>query len=73
VSALPPAFHNPCVVAMDDEEVAKLRERVESSNEEFETNCFCPADVSLAMRCLPPWDKSPGSPRFTNDYGNANS
>jgi hypothetical protein len=62
VSAVPPSFDDPHVVAVDNNVLWCLEERVDSVNQELESDRFSPTDVSLCSRGFPTWDEAPGSP-----------
>ena len=75
VSGFPPSFNDACVITMDEdpEVAAKARESGERVYEEFKANGFCPANISLAIECLPAWDEPPRTPvsSYDNTYSYA--
>jgi hypothetical protein len=53
VFLLPPSFNDACVVSVDKDMAANVRERGESVYEELKSDCFCPSDIPLPIAHLP--------------------
>jgi len=71
VAAIIPSFDDAHVVSEGDEcRVGKFNSG-NGVNEELETNCFGPTDVSLSSEGLPVWMEAPCSPSVTDDNADA--
>ena len=73
VSANPPAFDDTGIVAVDGDVLWAANAARESKHKELESDCLCPGNVLFSFKCLPAWDKSPGSPSLTNDDSNTDA
>jgi len=67
VAVIEPTFNDACVVSESDERRVGRFDSGNGINEEFETDGFCPADVSFAPEGLPVRVEVPGSPFGAND------
>jgi hypothetical protein len=68
---LPQSLNNAPVVLKESEMLVRFTSCEESIDQEFETNCFGPTDISAFG--LPSHDEPPGSLTACNDDGDADS
>jgi hypothetical protein len=72
-TSVPPAFNHSLVVPVELKVGRGACGGGEGSDQAFEPNTFCPANVPFSVKGLPTRYKSPGSPAVSNDDGDANS
>ena len=69
--SVPPPFDDAPVVPIYNEMSLPCFAISEISDQAFESNGFCPADISLPFQCPPAWDEMPGSPLIADDDSDA--
>ena len=73
-AAIPPAFNDTLVVSENSDcTIGGKGESEDGVGEELKTHCFCPANVSGTVKCLPTWDEAPSLPPTSNDNPHPNS
>ena len=69
--SIPPSFNNSPVVPIYNEVPLPCFAISEISDQAFESDGFCPANISLSFQCPPARDEMPGSPLIANDDSHA--
>ena len=69
--SIPPPFNDSPVVPIYNEVLLLCFAISEISDQAFESNGFCPANISLSFQCPPARDETLGSPLITDDDSDA--
>ena len=69
--SVPPPFNDSPVVTVYNEVPLLCFAISKISDQAFESDGFCPANISLSFQCLPAQDETPGSPLIADDDSDA--